>query len=210
MTRSWFNPNLDALWSTVPSLVAILVALEGLMVTGLSVARERELGTFDQLLVSPLSPGEIVLGKTVPAFLIGMAEGTLMIAVAVFVFRIPLTGSVPLLVCEHGRVSCWPSSASGSSFRRWPHAAAGDPRHVLVHGADDAAYRDSPARSRTCRTGCSMLTLANPIRHFMVIVKGVFLKAMPAGDVLRTMGPLFPIAAVTLTAATWLFRRRTG
>ena len=51
----------------MPSLVAILVALEGLMVTGLSVARERELGTFDQLLVSPLEPGEIVVGKTQPA-----------------------------------------------------------------------------------------------------------------------------------------------
>ena len=57
VARVWFNPNLDALWNTVPSLVAILVALVGLMVTALSVARERELGTFEQLLVSPLSPG---------------------------------------------------------------------------------------------------------------------------------------------------------
>ena len=95
-------------------------ALEGLMVTGLSVARERELGTFEQLLVSPLGPGEIVVGKTVPAFLVGMAEGTLMVTVAVFFFRVPLTGSVALLVREHGRVSARPSSASGSSFRRWP------------------------------------------------------------------------------------------
>jgi ABC-2 type transport system permease protein len=93
VSRVWFNPNLDALWSTVPSLVAILAALEGLMVTALSVARERELGTFEQLLVSPLSPAEIVVGKTVPALLIGWGEGTLMVTVAVLVFRVPLTGS---------------------------------------------------------------------------------------------------------------------
>src|SRR5262249_31644239 len=93
----WFNPNLDALWSTVPSLLAILVALEGLMITALSVARERELGTFEQLLVSPLSPPEIVVGKPVPAMLIGLGEGSLVLAVSTLYFQVPLSGSLPLL-----------------------------------------------------------------------------------------------------------------
>ena len=67
------------------------------MVSGLSRAPERELGAFDQLLVSPLGPDEIIFGTTAAAFLVGVAEGTLMVTVAVFFFRIPLTGSVMLL-----------------------------------------------------------------------------------------------------------------
>ena len=209
MTRAWFNPNLDALWSTVPSLVAILVALEGLMVTGLSVARERELGTFEQLLVSPLSPGEIVLGKTVPAFLIGVGEGTLMMAVAVFVFRVPLTGSVPLL---YGAMAVFLLAVIGiglfiSSLAATQQQAILGTFSCMVPMMLLSGFA-SPVENMP--DWMQTLTLANPIRHFIVIVKGVFLKAMPAGDVLRTMGPLFPIAAVTLTAATWLFRRRTG
>lgn len=95
--RVWFNPNLDPKWSTVPALVAILTTLMGLMITGLSVAREREIGTFDQLLVSPLSPTEILIGKSVPALVIGVAEATGMVLVGVFVFGVPFRGSLPLL-----------------------------------------------------------------------------------------------------------------
>jgi ABC-2 type transport system permease protein len=95
--RVWFNPNLETTWNTVPSLVAILTTLMGLVVTALSVARERELGTFEQLLVSPLEPIEIIIGKTVPALIIGLAAGTLMIAAGVLVFRIPFQGSFALL-----------------------------------------------------------------------------------------------------------------
>ncbi len=73
--RVWFNPNLETTWNTVPALVAILTTLMGLVVTALSVAREREVGTFEQLLVSPLDPHEIVIGKTVPALIIGHCGG---------------------------------------------------------------------------------------------------------------------------------------
>jgi hypothetical protein len=97
VSRVWFNPNLDPKWSTVPGLVAILTTLMGVMVTGLSVARERELGTFDQLLVSPLSPTEILIGKSFPALLIGTAQATGMVLVGVLVFGVPFRGSVLLL-----------------------------------------------------------------------------------------------------------------
>ena len=209
VARVWFNPNLDALWSTVPSLVAILVTLEGLMVTGLSVARERELGTFEQLLVSPLSPGEIVLGKTVPAFLIGLGEGTLMISVAVLVFRIPLTGSVPLLYAAMAvfllaviGIGLFISSLAATQQQAILGTFSCMVPMMLLSGFA-SPVENMPDWMQT-------LTLANPIRHFIVIVKGVFLKAMPAEEVLRNLLPLLPIAAVTLTAATWLFRRRTG
>ena len=98
LERNWFNPNLNYVWFTVPSLIGVLSTLIGLIVTGLSVARERELGTFDQLLVSPLKPFEILLGKTIPSFLLAYCEGLLILGVAVFVFRVPFNGSVLLLL----------------------------------------------------------------------------------------------------------------
>ncbi len=95
--RLWFNPNQTVTWNTVPSLVAILTTLMGLLVTALSVARERELGTFEQLLVSPLGPLEIIIGKAVPALILGIVQASGMIAVGVALFRVPFEGSIVLL-----------------------------------------------------------------------------------------------------------------
>ena len=179
VARVWFNPNLDATWNTVPSLVAILSTLVGLVVTALSVARERELGTFEQLLVSPLSPGEIIVGKTVPAFLIGLAEGTLMVMVGVFFFRVPLTARCRCLYASMARLPARRDRRRAVHFVAGQDPAAGDPGHVLVHGADDALSGfASPVENMP--DWLQTLTLANPIRYFIVIVKGVFLKAMPA------------------------------
>jgi ABC-2 type transport system permease protein len=209
VSRSWFNPNLDALWSTVPSLVAILVALESLMVTGLSVARERELGTFDQLLVSPLSPGEIVFGKTAAAFLIAIAEGTLMVTVAVVVFRVPLLGSVALL---YASMSVYVVALLGlglfiSSLARTQQQAILGTFSFMVPMMLLSGFA-SPVENMP--DWLQYVTLANPIRHFIVIVKGLFLKAMPARDVLNSLWPLALIAAATLTGSTRLFRLRAG
>src|ERR1700722_14303976 len=95
--RNWFNPNLLYYWYNNPSLVATLSMLTALVVTSISLAREKELGTFDQLLVSPLLPAEIVIGKIIPGIIVGMLEAVLMITVGVFVFQVPFTGSLFLL-----------------------------------------------------------------------------------------------------------------
>ena len=88
--RYWFNPNLTFIWFTVPSLVAIIALLIGLVVTALSIARERELGTFDQLLVSPLRTHEILIGKLTPPMMIGLFHITIYVLAAIFIFGIPL------------------------------------------------------------------------------------------------------------------------
>lgn len=84
--RCWFNPNLDFQWFFLPNLIGILSFMLGLVVTGLSVAREREVGTFDQLLVSPATPTEIALAKLVPGCLVGLAHGTIFLLITVFGF----------------------------------------------------------------------------------------------------------------------------
>ncbi|MDE2463308.1 MAG: ABC transporter permease, partial [Alphaproteobacteria bacterium] len=95
--RSWFNPNLQSQWFIIPGIVALLTMVVTIVVTALTVAREREVGTFEQLLVTPFSPLEILIGKSVPPLAIGLIEGSFIILAAVFWFHVPLRGNIGLL-----------------------------------------------------------------------------------------------------------------
>ena len=97
LTRSWYNPNLDSSWSMIPSLIGTLTMMGTMMLTALSVAREREQGTFDQLLVTPFRPFEIMIGKAIPNLVIGLAQATTILLIAQFWFRIPFIGSFVVL-----------------------------------------------------------------------------------------------------------------
>ncbi len=93
ITRAWYNPNLETRWHMIPALLGMLTLLETILLTGLSVAREREQGTFDQLLVTPFRPVEIMIGKAMPPMLVGIVQATLVLLVAQLWFRIPFAGS---------------------------------------------------------------------------------------------------------------------
>jgi ABC-2 type transport system permease protein len=207
VTRVWFNPNRETTWNSVPSLIVILTTLMGLVVTALSVARERELGTFEQLLVSPLQPLEIIVGKTVPALLIGLGEATMIIAAGVLGFRVPMQGSLLLL---YASMVVYLAAVIGvglfvSSLARTQQQAILGAFVFMVPAVTLSGFA-SPIENMP--DWLQAATLANPVRHYLVIVKGLFLKDIPATEVLRNLWPLAAIAAVTLTAATWLFRRR--
>ena len=205
--RNWFNPNLDFRWFTVPSLVCILTTLIGLLVTGLSVAREREMGTFDQLLVSPLRPVEILVGKAVPALLIAVAEGSFLVLAAVFLLRVPFTGSLLLLYGGMGvflaaiiGVGLFISSLSMTQQQAVLGSFLFMVPAVILSGFA-SPIENMPAWLQT-------LTYADPLRYFMVIARGLFRRDLPAALVWSQAWPLALIAAVTLSAATWLFKRR--
>lgn len=207
VARTWFNPNLLSTWHSVPSLVAILTTLMGLVVTALSVARERELGTFEQLLVSPLSPTEIIIGKTAPALLVGITEATAMILVGVFAFRIPLHGSLVLLYVSMV-VYLFAVIGVGlfiSALAKTQQQAILGAFVFMVPAMLLSGFA-SPVENMP--DWLQVISYADPIRYFMVIVKGVFLKDMPFTVAFGYLWPMAVIAVITLSAATWLFRRR--
>lgn len=207
VNRNWFNENLLYLWFTVPSLIGILAMLITLIVTALSVARERELGTFDQLLVSPLMPHEILIGKTVPAVLIGMGEGVLIFAVGVAVFGVPYTGSFPLLlfalfifVMSVVGVGLFLSAISKTQQQAILGAFVFVVPAVTLSGYA-APVENMPAWLQTA-------SWANPLTHFLVTVKGLYLKDMPFIDVWANTWPLLVIGLFTLGLAGWFFTKR--
>ncbi|MEX0805104.1 MAG: ABC transporter permease, partial [Candidatus Binatia bacterium] len=92
-TRAWYNPNLETRWHMIPALIGTLTLIQTMLLTGMSVAREREQGTFDQLLVTPFRPVEIMAGKALPAILVGIVQATMVLLVAQLWFQIPFAGS---------------------------------------------------------------------------------------------------------------------
>lgn len=205
--RNWFNENLIYLWFTVPSLVAILALLVTVLVTALSVARERELGTFEQLLVSPLMPYEILIGKMVPGIVIGMAEGLVIAAVAVFIFGVPFTGSVGLLVLS---LFAFIMSIVGvglfiSSLSKTQQQAILGTFVFLMPAITLSGYA-SPVENMP--QWLQVANEINPLKHFLITVKGLFLKDMPVQEVWANSWPLLLIGLVTLSVSSWFFARR--
>lgn len=207
ITRNWFNPNLIYYWFNVPNLSGILTMLVGLLVTALSIARERELGTFDQLLVSPILPIEIMIGKMVPAIIIGMIEGTIIICAAIFFFKIPFTGSLPLLYFSMF-VFIWSIVGVGlfisSLSMTQQQAILGT--YVFMSPAVLLSGFATPIENMP--DWLQTLTYLNPLRYYLIIAKGIFLKAMPFSIVFMNIWPMALIAIINLIGAAWFFRRR--
>ncbi len=207
VARNWFNPNLNNVWFTVPNLIGILSTTIGLVVTALSVAREREMGTFDQLLVTPLSAREILAGKTIPALFLALMEGTLILAVAVAVFRIPFHGSLAALYLS---MAVFLAAVVGfglfiSSMAKTQQQAILGAFTFMVPAVLLSGFA-TPVENMP--GWLQVVSLANPLRYFLVIVKGVFLKAMPAAMILEQIWPMAVIAVLTLAGAGWFFGRR--
>lgn len=207
VVRHWFNPNLVYRWYIVPALTGILALFSALLITSLSIARERELGTFDQLLVSPTSMPEIIVSKSLPALAIGTALGLTMVAAGVFAFGIPFTGSFVLLLASLGLfilsvvgIGLMISAVSMTQQQAILGAFAVGVPAVLMSGFA-TPVENMPAVLQ-------WLAQVIPLTHFLVIVEGSFLKAMPTGDIVDRLWPLAGIAAVTLTMATGFVRRR--
>jgi ABC-2 type transport system permease protein len=207
--RHWFNPNLDYVRHIIPCLVAIITTISTLVVTSLSVAREREQGTFDQLLVSPLTPGMIMIGKTVPALLVATFQASIILSAGVFIYGIPFRGALPLLygsmffyILALAGIGLLISSICSTQQQAFLGVFSFMMPAVLLSGF--------PSPVENMPLWLQYVDWFNPLRHFIVIVKQVFLKDIAATALLQTLWPLLVIAALTLAAADWMFRRRLG
>lgn len=204
----WYNPNLDYMWFTMPGLIGLIVTGMVFMVSLLTVSRERELGSFDQLMVLPLSNLEILVGKTMPGFLVGMFNFLVYLAMIPLVFGIPLTGSVLLLLVSAIAyalvitgiglsVSCLSQNQQQSFLAGFL---------VMVPLMLLSGYA-SPVDNMP--DWLQLFAYINPAYHMLVICEGIFLKNMGAAMVFDHVWPMLVVAALTLSLAAWLFRAKT-
>lgn len=206
-TRAWYNENLQSRWFFLPGIVGTLTLLVTLLVTALSVAREREAGTFDQLLVTPLRPLEILIGKAIPGIVIGLLEATMVLVLMVVVFDIPLRGSIGALYVG---IALFLLSAVGiglmiSSIAVTLQQAILGVFLFMVPAVILSGFSTPIANMPQV---VQWLTYLDPLRYFLVVVRGVALQGDSYGLLLNQYWPMAIIGVVSLAMAAWLFRHR--
>jgi ABC-2 type transport system permease protein len=205
--RAWFNPNLESRWFFLPGIVGVITLLVTMLVTAMSVAREREQGTFDQLLVTPLRPLEILIGKTLPGFLIGMAEASVIMLAVVFWFKVPLLGSVFTL---YTGIALFLLSGVGvglmiSSFAVTQQQGLLGAFMFMVPAIILSGFA-TPIQNMP--TLVQDITLLDPLRYFLLVLRGVFLEDMPFHLLIPQFWPMALIGVTAFSIAGWLFRHR--
>ena len=207
LTRAWYNPNLETRWHMIPALVGLLTFIQTLLLTGLSVAREREQGTFDQLLVTPFRPVEIMVGKAVPSVLIGLVQATLVLLVAQLWFRIPFAGSFFTLyvgLCVFLLAAVGMGLMLSSMVATMQQAMLFS--FVLIMPFALLSGLVTPISSMPMFL--QYLTLANPLRYAIEIAHRVYLEGVGLSLLMPQLWRLALIATITLSAASWMFRHR--
>jgi len=206
-TQAWYNPNLETRWNMIPALIGTLTMLQTLLLTAMSVAREREQGTFDQLLVAPFRPAEIMAGKAIPSVLIGMGQATTILLVAQLWFRIPFVGSFVVLYMGIGLflvaavgIGLLVSSIAGTMQQAMLYSFMVNMPFALLSGLT------TPISSMPLLL--QYATWVNPLRHGIEIVHRVYLEGANLHQLIPQLWPLALIALVTLSAASWMFRHR--
>jgi ABC-2 type transport system permease protein len=206
--RARYNPALLSRWFIVPGIVVALTEVVTLLVVGMSVAREREIGTFDQLLVTPMRQIDVLLGKGLPGLLIGITEATVGILAAVWWFEIPLRGS---LVPLYFGLVLFVIAITGiglmiSSFAVTQQQALLGGFLFLVPSIILSGFATPISNMPVF---IQDLTILNPVRYCLIVVRGVFLEAADLSSLWPQYWPMALIGAVNLVAAAWLFRKRT-
>lgn len=209
VTRFFYNPELESRYYMVPAILVLLVTVISALLTGMAVVREREIGTLDQLLVSPLRPAQIIAGKTIPFAVIAFFEFAVTTTVAVLWFGLPLAGSIPVLLVG-GMIyllvtlgvgllaSTVSSTQQQAMFVVWFFLVFGILMSGFFYPVDNM-----PAWARE-------LTRINPLRYMMNIVRGVFLKGSGFADLKGDLAMLLALGLAVFSAAVFRFRKRAG
>jgi ABC-2 type transport system permease protein len=204
--QPWFNPDLRSQWFFVPGVMGNLITLVIVILTAFAVVREREIGTLEQIMVTPIRQVEFILGKTIPFFLIGLLDAALITAVGTFWFHVPLRGSLMVLTC--GTV-LYLLCVLGiglliSTLSETQQQAMVSAFFFLMPAIIFSGFA-SPISSMPVLL--QWITYLDPLRYFIVILRGVFLKGVGFDVLLPQMECLAVFAAVILAASVLRFSK---
>lgn len=206
-TRAWYNPNMETRWNMIPSLIGTITMTMTMILTAMSVAREREAGTFEQLLVTPFRPYEIMIGKAIPSMLVGLMQASSILLIAQFWFRIPFAGSYAILylnLIEFLAASVGIGLFISSICKNMQQAMIGTVivmmPFMLMSGLTTPIMNMPPM--------LQYFTYCNPLRYAISMTRQIYLEAAGITQLLPEMLALLTIAAVTLPIAAWMFRNK--
>ena len=205
-SRAWFNENLESRNFYVPGVLVVVVTLMTLLLTSMSVVREKEIGTMEQIMVTPITPAEFILGKTAPFAIIGFTVVCLVTAIAVFWFEVPMRGNFGTLLFGAGLyiltmlgAGLFISTISGTQQQAMISTFFFFFPAMLLSGfAFPIANMPEPVQ---------WATLINPLRYFLIIIRAIFLKGVGLGILWPNFLALGLMAVTMLTLSVRRFHK---
>lgn len=206
---SWYNPNLDYINYMVPGILVVLISMIGMFLSGMNIVREREIGTIEQLNVTPIKRHQFITGKLLPFWIIALFELAVGLVIARYGFQIPFVGSVLLLFFIAGIfllavqgiglfISTITETQQQAMFLSWFIMVV-----FILMGGLFTPIESMPGWAQD-------LTLLNPIAHFIKIMRMVLLKGAGWSEVQHLVGLLTLMAAIILSAAIFRYRKSVG
>jgi len=207
--RYFYNPELTSRFYMIPGIVVLIITVISAMLTGMAVVKEKEIGTLEHLLVTPLTPAQLIAGKTIPFVLLAFFELSFSTTIAVLYFRLPLIGSLWLLgfssflyllvTLGTGLLTSTVSETQQQAmFTVWFFLVFG----ILMSGFF-YPVENMPR-------GIYLITYLNPLRHYLETVRGIFLKGVTLRDMAPQLMWLGGIGVLVFSTAILRFKKRTG
>ena len=205
-SRAWFNENLESRNFYVPAVIANIVFIITMLLSSMAVVREKEIGTMEQIIVTPIRRSEFILGKTVPFILIGFIDVALITMVAAFWFKVPIRGSIPLLF---GATALFLMSSLGfglliSTISRTQQQAMMSAFFFIFPAMLLSGFA-FPIENMP--EAVQWLTYINPLRYYLVIIRGIFLKGVGIGILWQQFLALFILGGLILWFAVTRFKK---
>jgi ABC-2 type transport system permease protein len=204
--RPWYNADLNSRWFFVPGVIATLTLVIVVNLTSFAVVREREVGTLEQIMVTPVRPLEFVIGKAIPFFIVGLALVALIAAIATLWFRVPFAGNPLTLLLG---TSLYLFSVLGIGLLISTLCKTQQQAFVtnffVVNPMFTLSGFSFPISSMP--DALQWLTLIDPVRYYLVVIRGTFLKGVGLAELWPQMLALTVLGAATLTACVFRFRK---
>jgi ABC-2 type transport system permease protein len=206
-SRAFFNPNLESRNFYVPGIMAFLIMLVTLLLTTMAIVREREIGTMEQLIVSPMRPVELILGKTIPFALIGYIDVLLVTGVGVFWFEVPIRGSLPLLLFATA-LYLLSTLGIGLFISTISHTQQQAMMTMFFFFIPAILLSGFIFPIANMPEVVQYLSYADPLRYFLVIIRGIFLKSNGFEILWPQMLALAILGTIVFTFSSLRFRKR--
>ena len=205
--RTWYNPNLESQHFFIPGIVAFVIMLISLLLTSIAIIREKEAGTMEQIIVTPLKSYEFILGKTIPYTIISLLQLIVVIIVAIYWFEIPLVGSIPLLFFA---ACLFLLSTLGiglfiSTISRTQQQAMMMTFFFILPFFMLSGFVFPIANMPQV---VQWLSCLNPLRYFLVILRGVFLKGVGLDVLWPQYISLAILGGIVFSGAIARFKKR--
>jgi ABC-2 type transport system permease protein len=209
-TRVWDNPELKSRNFMVPGVLAMVLMIITMTLTSLGVVKEKEIGTLEQLLVTPIKPYQLIIGKLLPFAVIGVVDIVLVLAVTRWWFAVPLRGSIPLLFGLSGLfllttlgLGLFISTISKTQQQAMMTAQFFFFMPFIYLSGFTFPIENMPQ-------AIQYLTFAIPLRYYIVIIRGLFLKGVGVAELWPQALALWVFGTVILTLAVWKFKSKLG